>query len=424
VGVTLNLLTAAIQARRGNEQVQGMLLQPLVQQQLVRFAEFVDDSEWVRPLGSWEPLSQEGKSPGDSSPFSGSNSLDQLYASNAQAQFEALVRHLLVQYPEGTPPALLRAFSPYYGSAPAQHWARQESPFMSKRSWNMSRRFARLLVQIGGGGSTSKAMKELISPTLNKRMAVEFVNTTNDITNPTHALRIAQVASLGGSEKMAIAACVSILGTSLGDMEEERFTQAMLLWMCTREEELDNVNTGAVMNHLLASFRTGQQNGEPFSLKGKTVNSVLKTARDVQESFAPSGLKNMKWDEDLGDGKLIEIEVKEVLTTLDLVNIGDQMQNCLQTLRGMYKYAARARTRSSSFWYTTSLEKDSGMEIMGKELFKPKKKYIIVFEVWSESKIVHQAEGPGSTYPTNLALKSMQKWAESQDVAWDTWEMW
>jgi hypothetical protein len=66
-----------------------------------------------------------------------------------------------------------------------------------------------------------------------------------------------QVNTLGGSAKLSKAACDSLLGTTLGTEEEEEFAQSMLQWACQREEELELVNTAAVMNHLMVQYATG-----------------------------------------------------------------------------------------------------------------------------------------------------------------------
>lgn len=34
---------------------QSLYTQPLMAMQLVRLAEFVDESEWIRPIDDWEP---------------------------------------------------------------------------------------------------------------------------------------------------------------------------------------------------------------------------------------------------------------------------------------------------------------------------------------------------------------------------------
>ena len=74
-----------------------------------------------------------------------------------------------------------------------QHWARAESPFLSARTWAMSRRFSRLLVAVGRGDSAVAAMKAQLFPALSKAMVHEFMTTQSAVSNPNHALRFAQV---------------------------------------------------------------------------------------------------------------------------------------------------------------------------------------------------------------------------------------
>ena len=106
--------------------------------------------------------------------------------------------------------------------------------------------------------------------------------------------------------------------------------------------------------------------------------------------------------------------MRELLSASQFIQVGEAMENCLRTQRGVYKYSDRARSKSSSFWivcYRDVARKDD-LEC------------VLVFEVWNESKIVHQAEGPGSRFPSSASLRHMQTWAEGNDVVWNTWEMW
>eukprot|EP00951_Prasinocladus_malaysianus_P037219 scaffold398229_cov47-Prasinocladus_malaysianus.AAC.1 len=64
------------------------------------------------------------------------------------------------------------------------------------------------------------------------------MQTAADVASPLHALRSAQVLAMGGSPQLGVQACNSILGATLGTKDEEEFAQAMLLWICDREEEL------------------------------------------------------------------------------------------------------------------------------------------------------------------------------------------
>ena len=73
-------------------------------------------------------------------------------------------------------------------------------------------------------------------------MGHAFMQTPADVESPVHAFRTAQVKGLGGSDSLGFQACRSILGAMLGSIEQEEFTQSMLLWMADREEELSQVH--------------------------------------------------------------------------------------------------------------------------------------------------------------------------------------
>jgi hypothetical protein len=100
-----------------------------------------------------------------------------------------------------------------------------------------------------------------------------------------------------------------------------------------------------------------QAQGEVFSMKGRSVNTVLQSASDVQELFAPSGLKGMEWEDEVeavefGKKHMLPVttSVRELLSAEEMIMVGAAMGNCLSTRRGIYKYATRARQKSSSFW--------------------------------------------------------------------------
>lgn len=130
--------------------------------------------------------------------------------------------------------------------------------------------------------------------------------------------------------------------------------------------------------------------------------------------FYPSGMKGLRTEGVDFAGRPATIEVEEVLSAEQLLTVGDAMRNCLRTGRGLGKYCARARSRSSSFWVVSAQREEEGAE----------RDYMLIFEVWNQSRIVHQAEGPGSSFPSEVPLGYMQMWAEEQNVDWTTWEVW
>lgn len=118
--------------------------------------------------------------------------------------------------------------------------------------------------------------------------------------------------------------------------------------------------------------------------------------------------------------------MREVLSAAELHDVGLRMGSCLQTNDGMRKYTAKGRTRRSSFWTISKRPAAAPGEAPGADA---ERQYMLVFEVWNQSRIIYQAEGPhfgleGGYYPTDEALDYMQWWAEEQRVQWDTWLMW
>ena len=69
------------------------------------------------------------------------------------------------------------------------------------------------------------------------------------------------------------------------------------------------VNNAMVMNHLLVNYQTERMQGSEFSMKGRTVSSVLRGATDVQEMFTPSGLNEMQFEDEQAETSQRYVEV-------------------------------------------------------------------------------------------------------------------
>ena len=83
-------------------------------------------------------------------------------------------------------------------------------------------------------------LRSAVSPSTTKAAAKEFslLDAASCGADPLHALRRAQVASLGGAEWMAEAACESRLADSIGSAEEEEFALSALQWAVRHEDAL------------------------------------------------------------------------------------------------------------------------------------------------------------------------------------------
>lgn len=376
---------------------------PLV---LARLAAWVPRQSWVRPLEQWRPP-------------------------KAGAALPSLLRHLLEEYEV---PAPLR-------------WG---LTFCAERSLpeatlQLSRAFALVHAEAGRGSSVREAMQRHLSPTLSKRMVAEVIalpesEVSAAAGHPLHALRRAQVASLGGAPWVRDAACSAKLAEALGTDDEEAFNQSALQWTCRQQDELAEPRfVTAALDYVTEMHRIDPR----FTCSGKTAKSMqrgievhqlttIKFEDDEEFEMNPMGIAGL-FLQDVAipagtkivvpydgaysvqeDTPLVTVRIAEILSLRRLIYEGAQLGNCLEDrYSSQVKYLSRVRARSSSFWSMTFVRRDGRVD------------HECLIEVWHrrQGHLVHQAEGPRPrTIPSPEAWYWLELWCAHQNLDLDEWE--
>jgi len=241
---------------------------------LARLAAWTSADKWVRPLDGWQHPAE---------------------ATSCEEMLRSLTVHLLEKW--DVPPALHGALT-----------YRDGSP-VSEGAHRISKAFLHVHAEVGRGASVLDAMRAAVAPSITKTIAKHFVqlpagrigegaparvsapaalqagsgvmglvddeyeateeeaeersssgsggssggssgsSSGGGSGSPLHALRRAQVASLGGADWVADAACESRLGSTLGRADIEEFALVMLDWTVRHQEALTDPYT--VRSYLL-----------------------------------------------------------------------------------------------------------------------------------------------------------------------------
>jgi len=260
---------------------------------LARLSAWAPAADWVRPLDDW--------------------SCDT--SSSAAGALRSLEEHLLETYE----------------SPKALHTAVAHRPPEGQCTENAHRiacAFTRVLADAGAGRTSVRAaLQREVCPGITKRMAKEFVQLDPATAasarcaagkagskgsdenppgaqvplSPLHALREAQVLALGGDAWVVRAACAARMGSVLGTAMEEEFCLTALMWLCTHQEELDEI---AQATTILDYFCEMHAADGDFAVAGRTVKRVLEAIEqyalstitfDNDEQFQgnPKGLTGM-----------------------------------------------------------------------------------------------------------------------------------
>ncbi len=414
---------------------------------LARLAAWTSADEWVRPLDEWRAPAE---------------------AASCEATLRSLAAHLLEKW--DVPPALHGALS-YHDGIPA-----------SEASHRISKAFLHVHADAGRGAtSVLDGLRAAVAPSVTRTIAKNFVQQPaaadgdgseggaegTDVAdgdasavvgraNPLHALRRAQVASVGGASWVADAACESRLGGALGSAASEEFALVMLEWVVRHQEALADPFT---VRSLLDYFGEMRQLDPRYTCVGRTpktvraafeayvASSMPPAAADgagglpaeYDEAFQPNprGLKGLfELDATIPSGTVVRVpyddryelggegqpgarratvRIAEILSLSRLFYEGEQLSNCLEdSRRSQSKYLSRARARVSSFWSLT--RQPAGAD---------KAEHLCLIEVWHmrDSNIIRQAEGPHPrTLPDAEAWYWMDKWCKAEGIDLSTWD--
>ena len=443
---------------------------------LARLATWTDSEAWVRPLDEWPGEAataaasgmDEDAGSGTSDDVDGNEGDDEdegaLLLGEAAA-LRSLSAHLLEKWDV---PEVLHGALAFADGLPATEAAHR-----------ISRAFVRVHASAGRGDASVLAMlREEISPAISKAAAKHFVKApadggdNADGVHPLHALRRAQVLSLGGDDWVAEAACASRLGDSLlrktdepNDEAEgngaatssgpsEPYALLCLDWLVRHRTDLDAPPAlGTSLVNFFLEMRDIDGGYTPVGRTPKTVNAALEayvaTTVDFgdcpDEAFEPNprGIKPLfemgatipegtrvripyYWgDEERGTSRLggefaggtpAVVRVAEIRSLQRLFYEGEMLDNCLQGSRSSQaKYLSRARNRVSSFWSLTKQPEGSD-EV----------EHLCLIEVWHLGQGINeirQAEGPRPrTLPSPEAWYWMDLWCKREGIDLSTWD--
>jgi len=397
---------------RASEQAPALIGSKDVILPLARLAAWVPCEAWIRPLEEWE----------------GSD------ADSPEAALRTLIAHLLEKY-EVVPN--LRLAMMHTDGSPC-----------SETAHRIALAFASVQVASGSGSSSVlDALKASVSPCTTKATAKHFTQ-AEDVKNPLHAFRRAQVAAFAPESTAVLqeAVCTARLGSSIGTEAEETFRQMAIQWVCAHVQTLQEPSTIA---HTLDYFGEMHRTDSDFAVSGrtpKTVSAAMEAyeastieftddehfqpnPRDIRPMFEtdaliPAGTRlRVPYDPtkyelggsgQRGSGKAT-IRVAEILSLRRLVYEGQQLGNCLENkYRSQVKYISRARQRVSSFWSLTKQSEDDASP-----------QHLCLIEVWHlrGGNIIRQAEGPRPrTIPGPEAWYWLEVWCEREGVDLSTWD--
>ncbi len=259
-------------------------------------------AQWIRSISEWEP---RGK--------------------GRETQYRSLCEHLLAKYP--MPSFLWSVFS-----------EEGEEGFIP---------FACLVAQ---GESVYKTVKDGWLPVPMTRQMCHDLMTSRKGSTLTEAVRMVQVKSFGGSDRLFRAWIKTHPGRRLHDPKEEAFWQTVLAWF-SRFQMLDSAQVGPLTDYI--QYRRNQ-NAE-FTMKGR---SPLALIRDMEAwhkelgqakahgKFQPSGFQEADFDHSRKDEPEIW-HVREILSHAALRDEGRAMGHCV------YSYASRIEKKEVSIWSIT-----------------------------------------------------------------------
>ena len=186
---------------------------------LARLAAWTESEKWVRPLDDWAGEEERAECADDPAEDEAGNEGGDEQRAREAAALRSLTSHLLERWE--VPAALHGAL------------AFVDGPPVSEAAHRISLAFLRVQAAAGSGeASVLATLRTAVSPSISKATAKEFVKLGGDggdasgdakaggaeaflLDNPLHALRRAQVLSLGGETWLADATCASKLGAAL-----------------------------------------------------------------------------------------------------------------------------------------------------------------------------------------------------------------
>jgi hypothetical protein len=260
---------------------------------------------------------------------------------------------------------------------------------------------------VGRGGSPFEAVKLGLMPApLTRQMCHAFMTTTGDV-GIMEAIRRAQILSLGGDRRLAVAWMKTHAAVVTDNPTDEAFWQGVIAWFC-KIPMLDSDQVSPMVDYI----RHRHVADARFSMKGRSAISLIKSmtewhadlakARFVRgKTFEPSGFKPAEYDRTTmdKDGKKHRSiwRVAEILSDKALHSEGVAMKHCV------YSYACSIAKGNISIWSMTE-ENDQGNWRR------------LTIEVNKQAKRVCQARAVCNQRPSARDMFVLGLWAKQNDL--------
>lgn len=325
---------------------------------VIRLAEH--GSYWIRPPEAWKPRTK-----------------------NRSKQFASLARHLFARYP--VPTFLDQA---WFGES--------EAP----RNW----------FRLIGGGANIRQASDFPVP-LTKKMSHHFLEAPDDYSIGA-AIRWAQIRTLGGDRALADA----IAATRMTEVFVDDSFWLSVIRFFVQNPMLDLRYVGPIVDYVwnlrfeptveFAEHGVGRE-GPPvqpnFSLRGRTVETLLREVEQWHTELAERERPNLQWSKSSIDDFQFEDgpadsprlwEIRELLSTQELMDEGRCMLHCVVS------YDLSCARGRSSIWSLRLTEDGQTERRLTVEIVLPEKE-------------IRQARGRRNRLPTEEERSVINRWEQS-----------
>jgi hypothetical protein len=318
-----------------------------------------------------------------------------------------------LQGPDGWKP---RVHNRYRQLASLLRWlfVKYEMPPFMDIVWTKDnqRKYIDWYIMIGWGESVYKILKHTHAT---RKMAHLFMQSPNGLTVE-EALRWAQTFAYGGEQRIADA----IVKSELVELDIHIPFWMELIHLFARSPMMDASQIGPVVDYV----RFQKAVDEEYSLKGRTINSLIKRSEDWHQGLIRERkIKGKSWGGiSLPDWQLIEgkrdryqpersinhkqtkYTIVQVLSGKELAEEGRAMRHCV------YSYAYSCERGTSSIW---SLRKNSWENARNCRITRR----LLTIEVRNKDRVISQVRGYCNRMANIKEKNLVVKWAKERGLS-------
>lgn len=278
-------------------------------------------------------------------------------------------------------------------------FALYETPiFLENTFFGVDKKYMLWYIQLGKG----KSIKDLsqIPVNLTNRMAHEFKNAPAFF-EPNQALRYAQ--ALGFAASLKTAKTIGFSELARINKSEEKFWVTVVQFFA-KETEVKAKDLNTILGYLM--FRYGEN--KLFSMKGRTLNTLLQLATEWQRNvykneigevlyWEKSGIAPL-YKEQIENGKKVVYKTVELLNSMALYDEGNVMHHCIAG------YDEDCKDGLSTIF---SLRKS-----IGNEISTP----LATIEVGLSEMTIIEAKAKFNQEPDNKSLELIDLWVKNSEI--------